>query len=328
MRRRQSFNAPAADAFGNPTWLDATGNIVAMNPDGTPTVPADPPPVITAVAAHFRFLLDRLLPFLRSRLSLTLVEKTLGDALQLAPRPVSDAHRAIESVLHLNTLPMHPVLDDFLALEGDGLLGRYFSLPGLAGTTQTRIDPTIQFDYSAGSDVPGGAVTPFSVRWAGFLLPSTSGVHTFYVRSSGGVRLTVDGVLIIDSFATPPDAELQGTIVLTAGQACTVQMDFSTTQFSGVVEWRWSSAGLPKAVVPQAQLYSTPARVSMDAPPASVSTASIKPRSLVNGFTLNARDLQYLSDHNADFDHFGSERSAADEKPAEPSPVYPVVTLV
>ena len=311
------FNAPTADAFGNPTWLDATGNIVAMNPDGTPAVPADPPPVITAVAAHFRFLLDRLLPFLRSRLYLTLVEKTLGDALQLGPG-LSQTLIEQSSVLHLNTLPMHPVLDDFLALEGDGLLGRYFSLPGLAGTTQTRIDPTIQFDYSAGSDVPGGAVTPFSVRWAGFLLPSTSGVHTFYIRSSGGVRLTVDGVLIIDSFATPPDAELQGTIVLTADQACTVQMDFSTTQFSGVVEWRWSSGGLPKAVVPKAQLYSTPARVSMDAPRQAYRLL-YKASLLVNGFTLNARDLKYLSDHNADFDHF--DLSALPLTKSPPNPV-------
>jgi hypothetical protein len=311
------FSAPASDEFGNPTWLDVTGNVVAMNPDGTPAVPANPPPVVTSVAAHFRFVLDRLLPFLRSQLARTMIEKTMGDALHLGPGlPQTLMEKA--GVLHLNTLPLHPVLDDFLTLEGDGLLGTYFSAPGLAGTTKTRVDPAIQFDYSTGSNVPGGAVTPFSVRWTGFLLPSTSGAHTFYLRSGGSVRLNVNGILVIDSFAAPPDAELQGSIALTAGQVCPVQIDFSTTKFSGVIEWRWSSAGMPKALVPQTHLYSSSSRVSMDTPRQAYRLL-YKVSLLLNGFALSARDVQYLADHAADFDSF--DLSALPLVSSPPNPI-------
>ena len=51
------FNASTVDEFGNPTWLDAAGIIVALDADGVPVVAGNPPPVVTAVAAHFRYLL-------------------------------------------------------------------------------------------------------------------------------------------------------------------------------------------------------------------------------------------------------------------------------
>jgi hypothetical protein len=296
------FNTSVVDQFGNPTWLDAAGKIVAMDADGIPVVPASPPPVVTAVAAHFRYLLDRLLPFLRGQLARTLVEKTIADALALGPG-LTQTLLEDGGVLHLNALPLHPILDDLLALEGDGLLGTYFSKPGLTGVTQTRLDPTIAFDYSSGSVVPGGAVTPFSVRWKGFLLVVTDGVHTFYLRAGGTVTLTVNGVVVIDSGGAPPDTELQETIALTAGQICTIELEFSTTTFGGLIEWRWSAPAMIKTLVPQAQLYSTGSRASMDAPRQAYRLL-YKVALMLNGFGLSAGDVQYLAGHAVDFDNF------------------------
>ena len=311
------FNTPAVDEFGNPTWLDTAGKIVSMDADGIPVVPANPPPVVTAVAAHFRYLLDHLLPFLRGQLARTLVEKMIGDALLLGPG-LTQTLLEHAGVLHLNMLPLHPILDDLLALEGDGLLGTYFSAPLLTGATQTRTDPTIGFDYSAGSIVPGGAVTPFSVRWTGFLLAATGGVHTFYLRASGNVKLTVNGVVVIDAWAAPPDAELQGMIALTADQVCTIEFDFSTPKFGGVIEWRWSSPAMAKTLVPQAQLYSSAGRASMEAPRQAYRLLH-KVALLLNGFGLSADDVQYLADHAVDFDNF--DLSALPLASSPPNPV-------
>ncbi len=311
------FNTSVVDEFGNPTWLDAAGKIVAMDADGIPVIPANPQPVVTAVAAHFRHLLDRLLPFLRSKLARILVEKSIGDALLLG-QDLTQMLLEHAGVLHLNTIPLHPILDDLLALEGDGLLGTYFSAPLMTGATQNRTDPTISFDYSAGSVVPGGAVTPFSVRWTGFLLTTTSGVHTFFLRAGGNVKLTVNGVVVIDSWVAPSDAELQGAIALTADQTYTIELDFSTTKFEGVIEWRWSSPAMAKTLVPQAQLYSTASRASMDAPRQAYRLLH-KVALLLNGFALSPDDVQYMVDHAPDFDNF--DLSALPLTSSPPNPV-------
>ena len=293
------FADPVVDQFGNPTWLDASGAVIAMDSDGNPIVPGGPPPVVPAAAEHFRFFLAQLLPFLRAELDRALVQKTVADALQLEPGLAQLLFERAD-VLHLDPLAPHPISDDLRALEGDGLLGTYFSLPGLAGATTPRIDPGIAFDFSSGSTVPGGATTPFSVRWTGWLLASTSGTHTFYLRSGGGARLTIDGVLVIDSFTAPPVAELQGTMALTAGEIYPVVLDFTTAAFEGVIEWRWSSPSALKTLVPRAQLYSTADRAAMkDARRAYflMHRASL----MLLGFAMQAADVDYIATHAADF---------------------------
>ena len=311
------FDTSAVDQFGNPTWLDAAGKVVPMDADGVPVVPTGPPPVVTAVAAHFRNLLDLLLPFLRGQLARALVTKAVTDALQMGP-DLAQTLLEQANVLHLGTLPKHPVLEDLRSLEGDGLLGTYFSSPGLTGVTQTRIDPTIGFDYSTGSTVPGGAVTPFSVRWTGSLLSAATGVHTFYLRAGGAVKLTVDGVTGIDSGGGPPSAELQGTVALATDQVCAIELEYSNTKFEGVVEWRWSSPSTAKALVPQAQLYSTVARAAMEEPRRAYRLLH-KVVLLLNGFGLSADHVQYLSDHAADFGSF--DLSALPLLSSPPNPV-------
>lgn len=296
------FNVPAFDSFGNPTWLDAAGKVVAMDADGQPVVPAGPPPVVTAITAHYSVVLDHLLPFLRRSLARTLIEKAVADALTLGPA-LTQTLLEHADVLHLDALPLHPILQDFLAVQGDGLSATYFSAPLLTGTTLKRVDPSIHFDYSSGSTVPGGAVNPFSVRWNGFLLPASAGMHTFFLRASGNVKLTIDGVVVIDAWAVAPDVELQGAIALIAGRTYSVELDFSAPKFAGVIEWRWSTPTTPRAPVPQSHLYSSATRAALEAPRKAYRLLA-KSALLLKGFALAAPEVQYLADHATDFDGF------------------------
>ena len=83
----------------------------------------------------------------------------------------------------------------------DGYLGQYFGNSDLLGTPlMVRVDPAIRFNWGAGSPAPG-IIPPdfFSVRWTRSQWFDAGQVR-FVVRMDDGVRVWVDGALIIDDW--------------------------------------------------------------------------------------------------------------------------------
>ncbi len=76
--------------------------------------------------------------------------------------------------------------------------GEYFTNQYLQGTpAQTRTDTAIDFEWGEGAPFPGWSADGFSVRWtktANF----SAGIWAFGVKSDDGVRVYVDGRLILD----------------------------------------------------------------------------------------------------------------------------------
>ncbi|MEK6572547.1 MAG: glycoside hydrolase family 3 N-terminal domain-containing protein, partial [Bacteroidota bacterium] len=89
-----------------------------------------------------------------------------------------------------------------------GLRGEYFNNKDLADKpTLVRIDKQIHFDWGPGSPDSTIHDDHFSVRWTGKLVPAVSGVYKISVTTDDGVRLWIDGKLLVDSWygrgATP-----------------------------------------------------------------------------------------------------------------------------
>jgi hypothetical protein len=109
-------------------------------------------------------------------------------------------HRAkVEYYDHTGTATISVVWDRLEANEG-GWRGEYFDNRELEGwPTMTRNDPAIDFDWGAGS--PGGGVPAddFSVRWT-HNLNFRAGTYRFYAATDDGVRVWVDGQLVIDAW--------------------------------------------------------------------------------------------------------------------------------
>ncbi len=105
--------------------------------------------------------------------------------------------------------PTPPVITDWR--------GEYFNNPALSGApVLVRNDPAINFDWGAGSPAPNIPPDRFSARWTrtiGF----PGGTYRFYVRVDDGVRLWIDGNLIIDRWHETAPALYAADVTLSEG---------------------------------------------------------------------------------------------------------------
>jgi len=96
--------------------------------------------------------------------------------------------------------------------------GEYYTNRYLSGAPYlTRQDSNIDFNWGYGSPASGIPTDNFSVRWTANMSFSRTGTYTFYARSDDGVRLWVDGHLVIDAWWDQAATTHHGTFYLTSG---------------------------------------------------------------------------------------------------------------
>jgi hypothetical protein len=96
--------------------------------------------------------------------------------------------------------------------------GQYFDNRDLAGKPAlVRNDFQIDFDWGAGAPAPGLPVDNFSVRWTRDLNFSAA-TYRFYAYVDDGVRLWIDGKLVIDQWHDSVPTTYTTDLSLTEGQ--------------------------------------------------------------------------------------------------------------
>jgi Alpha-L-arabinofuranosidase len=144
---------------------------------------------------------------------------------------------------------------------GTGLRGQYFNNLSLSGTpVLTRRDTRVNFGW--GMNAPNAKVPAdnFSARWEGQVEAPKAGAYTFYTRSDDGVRLWVNGQLLIDNWTnhSATDDTSSTTITLAAGQKVSLRMEYFDSGYDAEARLYWSYPGRSKQVIPQAYLYPAP----------------------------------------------------------------------
>ena len=138
---------------------------------------------------------------------------------------------------------------------GNGLEGEYFDNVDLTNLKVTRIDPTVDFEWTNKAPDPSMAATNFSVKWSGRVKPKYSENYTFSTLSDDGARLWVDGKLLVDNWMSHPALEESGTIALNAGVPYDITIEYF--QGSSLSEMRlyWSSPSQKRQIIPKNCLY-------------------------------------------------------------------------
>ena len=138
---------------------------------------------------------------------------------------------------------------------GIGLKGDYYDNMDYTGYLFSTTNGTINFDWGTGSPSPSVGVDTFTIRWTGMVQPRFSDTYTFYTTSDDGVRLWVNGQLLIDKWVNQSPTEWSASIALLAGQYYTIQMDYYENGGGAVAKLSWASANVSKEIIPQTQLY-------------------------------------------------------------------------
>ncbi|MFC1604660.1 PA14 domain-containing protein, partial [Planctomycetota bacterium] len=138
---------------------------------------------------------------------------------------------------------------------GGGIRADYYEGMNFDNHVLTRIDPQINFDWGdPGSPDPAVGDDNFSVRWTGEVEAAFTETYTFYPTTNDGVRLWVDGQLLVDRWFEQSPTENRGTIDLAAGNTYGIVMEYFENDGGAVAELRWSSTSTPKQLIPQAAL--------------------------------------------------------------------------
>lgn len=119
--------------------------------------------------------------------------------------------------------------------------GEYFSGPNLAGAPMViRNDADIDFDWGSNSAVAGLPADGFSVRWTRDVW-FDDGLYRFRAVMDDGLRLTIDGVSVIDAWRDGARREVTADYALLSGSH-RVQVEYYERSGQASVQLAWERA--------------------------------------------------------------------------------------
>lgn len=140
-----------------------------------------------------------------------------GPGITLTPIPASNLQQPIDAPV---VVPVQLI---------SGFVGQYFDGVAFNKHVLTRPDPDLNFNWGSGSPDARIPKDKFSVRWTGqFLPPHTAGTqdYTFSTTTDDGVRLWVNGKLVVDKWITQSAKTYTATIPMEAGVYQSVLMEY------------------------------------------------------------------------------------------------------
>ena len=189
------------------------------------------------------------------------------------------------------------------AALGGGLRGRYYDTSSFGSLKLTRIDNNtgagrvsgttgVAFNWGTSSPSTSGktkiGADTFSVRWQGQVQAASDETYTFYVKADDGIRLWVDGKLVINVWRSNTSTWASAPIALTNGRKVDIQLDYYEGSGGANVELSWSTKSIARQVIPANRLYAyqtdpAPLKTTITSDigthisslPASASTASV-----------------------------------------------------
>jgi len=145
--------------------------------------------------------------------------------------------------------------------SGTGLTGAYYANhtsanPFTGAPALVQTNATVNFNWGATGPSPLVGGTNFTVRWTGTVQAQFNEPYTFYTVANDGVRLYLNGQLLINDWVDQTATTTNhASLALAAQQLHNIELDYyQKTNNASVALW-WSSPSTAAAVIPQSQLY-------------------------------------------------------------------------
>ena len=168
-----------------------------------------------------------------------------------------------------------------ITATGDGLAATYFDQPDLTGSSVSRVEPVVDLDWGEGTPDATIPVDGFSARFTGTATPYRTGWHTFFAQADDGVRLWVDGELLVDEWhEDDAETEYSGGLELEAGTAYFIKLEYYEDEGNAEVRLSWQPPDRPKEVVPQYVLDSGAGDTEAPLAPTSLTATAVAPNNI------------------------------------------------
>ncbi len=120
-----------------------------------------------------------------------------------------------------------------------GLQGEYFNGQRFEQKILTRTDPQISFVWD--NVAPAAGIDPhvFSARWTGFIQPPETGNYRFRAHVDDGIRVYVDGKLVIDAWGLHDSEGFAGEVQLKAGHRYALKVEYFNALYEGEIQLYW-----------------------------------------------------------------------------------------
>jgi len=142
-----------------------------------------------------------------------------------------------------------------------GLRGDYYSGTNFEVLRQSKVDPTVNFNWGADSPLKGTVPLEqlgadyFSVRWSGQVRSLYSETYSFRTTSDDGVRLSLGGRTLIDHWDDHPAANDVGQFRMEAGRWYPIVLEYYEKAGAARIELSWSSPSQRSEIIPEECLY-------------------------------------------------------------------------
>jgi len=131
------------------------------------------------------------------------------------------------------------------AQNGEGWLASYWNNPTLSGVpVLTRMDPDVNFSWGAGSPAPQVDTDLFSARWTRTVQIPAAGPYRFSLNSDDGVRLFIDGNLVINAWYDHGSSRTFLTTHILSPGSHELRVEYYERRGAAAVRFGWHPAGM------------------------------------------------------------------------------------
>jgi PA14 domain/Malectin domain len=139
--------------------------------------------------------------------------------------------------------------------DRNGVSGRYFANANFEGVATVIGSRQINFDWRTASPLPGQARGPFSMRWSGNFTPRFNEQYTLYVTVAGGVRVRLNGEVVLERLNEIAPGTYQIFRALQAGVGYNIEIEYIDRSDDAVLRLEWASANQRREVIPTSAFF-------------------------------------------------------------------------
>lgn len=139
---------------------------------------------------------------------------------------------------------MFSLLCGVWAYAQQGLVGEYYNGKSFNELKMTRTDTRIDFNWARGESPAAGLVSDdFSVRWKGKIQAPKTGKYMFRAKVDDGIRVKIDGQMVINAWGMHDSEKFIGAATLTAGRLYELEVEYFNGLFEGEIHLFWQLPG-------------------------------------------------------------------------------------